>query len=180
MKRCVASVLFVFAAIAATTLSQLPAQAQDKDAWAPLLFLMGNWSGVGSGQPGEALSGSTTFSFDLGKTVIVRKNKAEYPPKPGEKIGLTHEDLMIIYQQPGEAGFKAIYFDNEGHVIRYRITIPAKQPAAVFDSEGGEKGPRFQLICEAVPNGALSVEFLMAPPGSDLKSYVKGTIKKNG
>ena len=41
-----------------------------------------------------------------------------------------HSDLLYIY--PEGSGFKAIYFDNEGHVIHYAISFPARQPGRRF------------------------------------------------
>ena len=178
MKRCAQITALTLAAVVSLSLAQLPAGAQEKDAWAPLQFLVGTWFGVGSGQPGEAMSGSTTFSYELDKKVIVRKNRAEYPPKQGEKVVLVHEDLIIIYRQPGEQHFRSIYFDNEGHVINYTVSFPSKQPSVVFESEVTKKSPHFRLVYEITKEGSLSVEFFVAPPGGELKSYVKGVLKR--
>jgi hypothetical protein len=159
-----------------------PAQARStlvNDRWAPFQFLLGSWSGTGSGQPGEAVAGSTSFSFDLEQNILVRKNRAEYAPKPGEKSGLVHEDFMIIYRQPGESQFRAIYFDNEGHVIDYRVSFPAKQQSVVFESDASESAPRFRFIYEISPDSLLSGEFLIAPPGGEFKTYTKGKLKRS-
>ena len=178
MKKCATISVLILAAVAGLCIARSPAGAAENDAWAPLQFLVGSWSGVGSGQPGEVMSGSTTFSYELDKQVLVRKNRAEYPPKPGEKKGQVHEDLLIVYRQPGEQQFRGVYFDNEGHVINYAVSLPSKQPSAVFDSEAGEKSPRFRLVYEVTKDGLLSVEFLVAPPGGELKSYTKGVLKR--
>jgi hypothetical protein len=158
-----------------------PAQAQTSEPsnpWAPFQFLIGNWSGTGSGQPGEVVGGSTSFSFKLGQNILIRHNKAEYAPKPGEKSGSVHEDLMIVFRQTGESQFRAIYFDNEGHVINYRVTFPDKQHSVVFESDASEKAPRFRFVYEIEPDGLLSGEFLIAPPGGEFKTYTKGKIKR--
>lgn len=156
----------------------LQAQSQNKDQWSPFQFLMGSWSGVGSGKPGEAVAGSTTFSFDLDRKVIVRKNRAEYNAKPGEKARFVHEDLMVIYQKPGNTGFRAVYFDNEDHVINYAVSFPTDQPCAIFESDSRENAPRFRLVYQGMSDGAMIVEFLIAPPGGEFKSYTKGTVKR--
>lgn len=156
------------------------------DLWAPLQFLVGGWSGTGSGQPGEVLTGTTSFSFELGKKILVRKNRAESAPKPGEKTGdrtgdktgAVHEDLLIIYEQPGESRLRAIYFDNEGHAINYRVLSSGKPNKAVFESAGSGKTPRFRLTYELNQDGAMTTEFSMAPPGGDFKPYTTGKVKR--
>lgn len=178
MNRSAVRLLSMIAAIALSSFGVPAFQAQDNGHWARLQFLIGRWSGAGSGQPGQAIKGGTAFSFDLDKQIIVRKNRAEYAPKPGEKTGAVHEDLMIIYQGPGTAGFKAIYFDNEGHTITYDVSFAAQGQGVVFDSEGNDKGPRFRLLYEPTKDGALTVEFFVAPPGGELKCYLSGTIKR--
>ncbi len=98
------------------------------NSWDQLQFLIGSWSSPVSGQPGQAVSGATTFSFELDGKVIVRKSRAEFAPEPGQTKGLVHADLLVIYQQPAEAQFRAIYFDNEGHIIHYTLSSPTGSP----------------------------------------------------
>jgi hypothetical protein len=157
--------------------AQTTGTAGTPDPWAQLSFLVGSWVGIGTGSPGEA-SGGTTFSFELQKNVLVRKNWAKFPPKPGEKAGATHEDLVYIYPSTGETPFKAIYFDSEGHVIPYAASFPQKPNAVVFESEPGPPGPRYRLEYELNTDGILKNVFSVAPPGQDFKPYMQGLLKK--
>jgi hypothetical protein len=86
-------------------------------------FMVGKW---------KAETGSFSFLPELDGHVLVRRNVNN---TPGQK----HEDLMIVYLEDTP---KAIYFDTEGHTIRYEITFPSKT-AAVFDSVG--PGPKYKL-----------------------------------
>jgi len=151
--------------------------AKVPDNWARLSFLAGEWEGVGTGAPGEAIGG-TSFAFDLDKKILVRKNWAKYPPQPGEKTGLFHQDLMIIYRSPGESSFRAIYFDNEDHVINYLVSFPEKPNAAVFETDPAQKGPLFRLTYELRADGTLANVFLIAGPGEGFKVYAQGVLKK--
>jgi len=123
--------------------------------------------------------GRTSFSKELGGNILVRKNRVEFPPKPGEKSGIVHEDLLLVYQQPGDSTYRAIYFDNESHVINYVVSLPAKHPAAVFESEGSDKAPRFRLVYSLGPDGLLNVDFLIAPPGGEFRAYTTGKARRS-
>ena len=106
----------------------------------PLRFLVGTWRGEGSGTPGQG-SGTATFAFELDGRVLVRRSLSDYPAAAG-RPATVHEDLMVIHPAPGGHGLQAIDFDNEGHVIRYGVTLVSGKSAAVFESEPSEKGPR--------------------------------------
>ena len=147
------------------------------DAWTRLSFLAGDWEGVGTGAPGEAVGG-TSFAFDLDKKILVRKNWAKYPPRPGEKTGLFHQDLMVIYRSPGESSLRAVYFDNEDHVINYFVSFPERPNAAIFETGPEQKGPRFRLTYELRADGTLENVFLIAGPGEGFKVYAQGVLKK--
>lgn len=54
-----------------------PLLAQTGDPWAPLAFLIGDWSGGGSGKSSDAIAGTTRFFMDLEGKIMVRKNRAE-------------------------------------------------------------------------------------------------------
>jgi len=157
--------VLVFACALALALAGSPAAlaqpAAAKPDWSPLSFLFGEWVGAGSNSSGE-------FSLqpDLQGNVLVRKNVATTPTG-------RHEDLMVIY--PEAPGFRAIYFDNEGHVIHYRVTTAENQ--AVFTSEEGP-GPRFRLTYRKNGDGTVRTVFEIAPPGGEFKTYLEGTVRK--
>ena len=148
------------------------------NSWDQSQFLIGSWSSPVSGQPGQGVSDSTTFSYELDKKIIVRKSRAEFAPEPREAQGLVHEDLLVTYQQPGETHFRAIYFDNESHIIHYTLSFPARQPAVVFESEASETSPRARLNYETAGEDTLVTEFFVAAPGGELLSHVKGTVMR--
>jgi hypothetical protein len=153
---------------------------QSYPSWGPLEFLLGEWSGTGSGNPGEVVAGKSSFTFDLDKHILVRKSQAELAARPGEKTGSLHFDLLIISPGAGEVKYRGVYFDNEGHVIQYRISCTEKPQTALFESEATGGGPRFRLIYTVLPDGLLNVEFQIARPGGEFQVYTKGVLKKAG
>jgi hypothetical protein len=169
----------IWAAVFFTASSALAAQAPAPASppWTPLQFLVGTWEGVGSGAPGEG-RGGCTFAFELDENILVRRNWAEYAPKPGETKGVSHQDLMIVYADPGDPRWKAIYFDMEGHVIHYVLQPAARPDQAVFETEPGTKGPRFRLSYEKEGDDRVMNIFSMAMPGQDFKEYTRGLLVK--
>lgn len=146
----------------------IPLAAQSTD-WKPLEFLLGNWTGVVDEKhpdlgPGK---GGCSFELELNRKVIVRKNSASYDS------GVSHNDLMVIYL---EGVMRAIYFDNEGHVIRYNVSAPAAN-RVVFESDGTQAGPRYRLTYR-MEGALMRVDFEIAPPGGEYKMYTSGLLKR--
>jgi hypothetical protein len=135
-------------------------------------FLLGKWSAIGGGQPG---AGAGEFSFDaeLDRHIVVRHNYAQY--NQGAEAGTRHDDLLIVYLEA--SGPRAIYFDSEGHVIRYRVNSPMAD-SVVFESDGSEPGPRYRL--SYILKGAqLEGNFEIANSSADpYKSYLRWTAKR--
>jgi hypothetical protein len=151
---------------------QSVAEKTEDAAWKKLEFLLGQWhagtdekdSAVGAGQ------GDFSFGLELNRKIMVRRNQAAYDS------GQRHEDLLVIYlDAPGESP-RAIYFDSEGHVIRYSLKFPAPN-SVVFLSDGTQSEPRYRLSYRR--NGsALQGKFEVAPPGADFKTYLSWTSNK--
>ena len=147
----------------------LPSQAPSlpKPSWQQLQFLIGAWSSAGSTQLGEG-HGGFSFERQLNDYVLVRRSFAEY--KSGPAAGTRHDDLMIIYANPPNASPHAIYFDSEGHVIRYNVSFPAAN-AAIFESESAQPGAHFRLSY-VLDGKVLKGKFEVAPPSADYKTYL--------
>jgi len=139
-------------------------QATGAENWGPWRDLVGEWGGEGGGQPGQG-TGGFSFSFELGGKILVRKNRADYPATK-DRPAFSHEDWMVIYPEPaGAAACRAIYFDNEGHVIEYKADFSAAQGTFTFLSEAVSTAPRYRLTYKQEGKDRVSVKFEIAPPG---------------
>ncbi len=131
--------------------------------WKPLSFLVGNWTlGEGGSQLRKADSGGSSFHLDLRNRVLIRRNFADYPARDGE-AAYHHEDLMVIYPLADTHAFAAIYFDSEGHTIRYDVRPDAGGHSVTFLSEAEAGKPRFRLTYTKTAVG-LEGNFEIAAP----------------
>ncbi|PWT98326.1 MAG: hypothetical protein C5B51_29530 [Terriglobia bacterium] len=145
--------------------------AQD---WGPLQFLVGRWTGEGTGVPGEA-SGGFSFAPHLQGKILVRKNFADYPPAAG-KPGFRHDDLMVVYRDESQR-LRAMYFDNEGHVISYTVK-PIESGGVVLESEGPQNVTRYRMTYRASSADRVRIGFEIAPPGKDFAGYIEATARR--
>ena len=140
--------------------------------------LIGDWAGAGGGQPGSA-TGRTSYRFEVGERAIVRRNRADVAASAGRPASV-HEDLLVIYAgaKPGEA--RALYVDNEDHVIQYSAAWSADGKTLTFVSDVMSGAPRFRMTCRILSADEHVLDFDIAPPGSPdgFKPYVSGTLKR--
>ncbi len=146
--------------------------AQD---WGPAQFLIGEWIGEGGGQPGQASAGSFSFTPDLQGTVLLRKSFAEYPAANG-KPASRHDDLTVIYRDGESKRLRAMYWDNEGHVIQYEIR--AAEGGVAFVSNGAAGAPRYRLTYTPSGPNLVKIKFEIAPPAKDFATYLDATARR--
>ena len=154
------------------------ARAETSDPWARWRFFLGEWVAAATADP-QAGTGGSTFALELDGKILVRRNRADYPATPG-RAAVSHRDLLIVYPGACDSLFRAIYFDNEGHVIPYRVVAPATGRSVTFDSEENGSASRYRLIYERQEDGGLSVAFFMGPSAGELSRYATGTLRRTG
>jgi len=148
--------------------------AQQNSTWNKWNWLIGDWKGEGSGQPGEG-NGVFSFRTDLNQKILTRKSHSEYPAK-GNKPGVIHEDLMVIYPDYSGSPVKAIYFDNEGHTINYSITYSDK--SIILTSDRIPNIPFFRLTYIQLNDESVDTKFEISQDGMKFNTYIEGKSKK--
>jgi hypothetical protein len=152
--------------------------ASDQDPWSSCRFLLGQWTGEGSGQPGQG-KGGFSFAPELEGKVLVRRNVNEIATGPG-RPPTVHEDLMVVY--PAEKGqpLRAMYFDNEGHVIAYKVHPSEDRKSLTFLSDPSPGAPRFRLTYTKKSEDQVAITFAFAPPGKpdDFKTYIEASARR--
>ena len=152
--------------------------ARAQEAWGPFDFLIGAWTGEGAGKPGSG-AGEFTFQPGLAGKVLVRKSRADYPAAEG-RPAVHHEDLIVVYREGGNPAARAIYFDNEGHVIRYAVSSTASGDTLEFLSDADPAGSTYRLRYVRTGPATMGVTFDMAPAGkpAEFRQYLNGTCRR--
>jgi hypothetical protein len=157
--------------LAASILFAQPSPKLDQR-WAPIAFLLGEWTGEGGGGPGQG-SGGFSFLPDQDGKILIRKNRADYAASK-DRPAFSHTDLMIVYNEPGETKLRAIYFDMEDHVIHYTVEPSADGNSVQFVSDN------FRLTYRKTGPDSLALKFEIAPPGKPgvYAPYIEATARR--
>jgi regulator of extracellular matrix RemA (YlzA/DUF370 family) len=167
--------ILLIAALAGAPSSRLAAAGQ-APAWDRWAFVVGEWVGEGSGNPGQGTA-RFSFAFDLDRRILVRKSHNEFPASAGRPAAV-HDDLLIVY--PEGSRTRAVYFDNEDHVIYYTLEPSTSLKALTLVSDTTAGAPRFRLVYSAAGDGTLRIRFDIAPPDKPdaFAAYLEGTARR--
>jgi hypothetical protein len=139
--------------------------------WSTLSFLEGTWDAKATGGGGVAATGTYTFRLELRSHILARHGNVSDCKGPST-FDCEHGDLLYIYREAPAQPLKAIYFDNEGHVIRYNVSTPSPN-FAVFLSESSQPGPQFRLTYE-LKSKTMFGRFELRMPGEETwKPYLE-------
>ncbi len=164
----------ILSMILALPLAAQNAPLSGADPWNAIAFLEGTWfsSTKTAGSSGGSARGTYTFKAELRNHVMARHTVNVDACKGPATFDCDHGDLLYIYQDMPGQPLKAIYFDNEGHVIHYDVSTPDTK-TALFLSDSSQPGPQFRLIYELKGN-IMSGKFQMRMPGQgDWRSYLE-------
>ena len=142
-----------------------------KDQWQALKFLEGTWEAKTQQAASKiSASGSYTFREDLDGHILARHTNTNKCKGPVD-YDCDHSDLLYVYEDNAGQRLKAIYFDNEGHVIHYSVSSPAPS-SAVFLSDPTSSGPQFRLMYQ-LKGVVMEGKFQMRMPGkAEWTSYL--------
>jgi hypothetical protein len=156
--------------------SQLLSGQKSENHWEKWNHLIGEWVGEGGGQPGQN-EGRFSFQTDLDGKILVRRNHTVFPATTNSPATI-HDDLMIVYPEGQGTSQEAIYFDNEGNTIKYKVSF--SDNSVVLTSELSANAPRFRLTYASIDNRTVNITFEIAPPQSPgtFKVYVSGKAFK--
>jgi hypothetical protein len=172
MKSLIAAMLLALAGTSAL--------AAESSVWTPLEFLVGTWQGEGKAEDTSG-KGSMSFEWELDRQLLVRRDRTEYAATD-KHPAFTHEALMVIYKNPFSEQIEANYYDNEHHVIHYKLAKTG-QPDSVHDSiqfVSDSVGPTFRLSYVQKNATDIAVDFEMKMPGDNaaFQTLASGTVHR--
>ena len=163
------SLRFLPAVLALPLLAQV--SSQHADSWKALGFLQGTWEAKASGNSGAQALGTYTFQMELKNHVLARHSQYAGCKGPAD-FDCDHADLLYVYQESPGQPLKALYIDNEGHVINYSVATPTATSAELV-SDASQSGPQFRLLYE-LQGVVMSGKFQMMMSGqNEWKSYLE-------
>jgi hypothetical protein len=142
------------------------------DPWKSLQFLIGTWEAhTQGGSAGAAGVGTYTFAPELRNHVLARHSSSEKCKGPAD-FDCEHADLLYVYAEAPGQPHKAIYFDSEGHVIHYDVSVPTPTTAILL-SEPSRPGPQFRIVYE-LKGATMYGKFQVRAPGqTEFQSYLE-------
>jgi hypothetical protein len=108
--------------------------------WAPIEFMVGEWTGESDGQPGKGTV-KRSYRFVLGGKFLHEQNVSAYPPQPKNEKGEVHEHWSFFSYDRARRSLVLRQFHQEGFVNQYVIAPPTAVGTVVFDSEAFENVP---------------------------------------
>jgi hypothetical protein len=138
--------------------------------------LIGDWVSV---EPAQTGSGASSFRLELDGRAIVRRNRAEIA-SGAARTTTPHEDLMVIYPIGTGNAARALYVDNEDHVIQYAASWSPDGKVLTFVSDAAPGAPRFRLVYAFQSASDVSIAFEIATPDNPdtFKTYVTGKARR--
>ncbi len=110
------------------------------DPWAPVRFLIGQWTGETEGEPGKGTV-TRSYRFVLKDRFIHEQNVSTYPPQPKNEKGEVHEHWSFLSCDRARHTLVLRQFHQEGFVNQYVLQPGGAQGALVFESEALENVP---------------------------------------
>ena len=162
--------------LAMTPLAAL-AQTAAPDPLAPVSQLVGDWTGVGEGEPGVSAATRHAARVQNGRFVMVER-RSVYPKQDQNKSGEVHTSIdiwsydrarkVIVLRQFDSLGFVSTYVQDRAAGTDRRIVMVSEQ------MENVPRGLKARYTYEFVAPDEYRERFELDPDGKGLKTYVFG------
>lgn len=154
------------------------------DPWSPVRFLVGDWAGQASGEPGEGTV-VRSYAFALKDRFVHERNVSTYAPSKNNPKGEVHEHWGFLSYDRIRKVIVLRQFHQEGFVNQYVLNASASTSTRlVFESERFENlNEQFKAreTYELLGPDEFTETFEIAEPGKPFAVYSKNHFRrKNG
>jgi hypothetical protein len=159
-----------------------PSPSPSPDAWAPVRFLVGEWTGESEGEPGRGTV-KRGYRFVLGGKFLHEQNVSTYPPQPRNPKGEVHEHWSFIGHDKARRTLVFRQFHQEGFVNQFVMGPLGTGSPIVFDSETLENIPpgwKARETYEVVSPDEFVETFELAMGDKPYQVYSKARFKRAG
>ena len=181
MSRLAKWILFPLILFGLAVLTQAQQAEKKPDPWDPWKFFIGNWEGIGKGEPGESKV-ERSYEFVLEGKFLLAKNKSFYPPQEKNPQGEVHTNWDLFSYDMGRKKFVLRQFHVEGFVNQYVLdSISADGKTLVFTTESIENIPagwKAKETYKLTGDDEFTEIFELAAPGKDFSVYSESHLKR--
>ena len=168
-------------ALSLTSATQPAQPAKTADPLDGLAFMIGQWEGVGEGQPGNSTV-RREYSRALNARFIRAVHRSEYPPQEKNPNGEIHEDEGFFSFDRARKRLVFRQFHVEGFVNTY-VEDPESTPTKiVFTTEAIENIPagwRARETYMVLGPDEFEEVFELAEPGKPFELYSRTRLKRS-
>jgi hypothetical protein len=175
MMKLLVTFLLLFAAAVGAAEQAVP------DRWQPLRFMLGQWKGEASGEPGKG-SVERTYELVLGGNFIEERNTSRYEATaPGRKPEVHHHRGFFSYDKARKS-LMLRHFHEEGFINLY--TLNSEKSSAtklVFESVSFENFSnewKARETYEVISADEFIETFELAGPGKDFAVYSRNQFTR--
>ena len=151
------------------------------DKWGIFRYFLGNWTGVGTGKPGES-SAKRSYSLTLADQFLKIEGRSVYEPQDANPSGEVHEELGFISFDKGRSQYVLREFHVEGYVNQYVLEQDrVDKTHFIFVTEAIENiapGWRARTTIEILAEDSFREIFDLAGPGREWGCYITSEFQR--
>jgi hypothetical protein len=147
------------------------------DKWEPFLYFLGQWKGVGSGNPGESQV-EREYKLSLKTQFIQICDRSVYKPQEKNPQGEVHEEIGFLSFDQNRQKYILREFHVEGYVNQY-VLEESDQNTLVFKTEAIENIPpgwQARTTYEILGENQFRETFDLAGPNQDWTCYITNDL----
>ena len=151
------------------------------DPWETFRYFLGQWRGIGSGNPGESQV-EREYKLVLNEQFIQIINRSVYEPQERNPDGEVHEDIGFLSFDRSRQRYILREFHVEGYVNQYlledgdtaRQTLVLRTEAIENIPPGWQARTTYGILGE----NEFRETFDLAGPGQELSCYITNEFKR--